>query len=207
VVRAVRPEEVISHDPAFLDPQPVRPPRYPPDSQEANRARPALEALEDRYVPSILTVTSSADDVTQNHTLRHAVAHAQNGDTIQITEAVKAAIVLTHGELLVSQDVTILSVPARTPTISGNSVSRVFEIAANVALQNLNITGSAPDLREPFSFKKVSRAQVAAAETDGLSEIIWCHSARKIGLYYSGPVCVDSAAETDNLQRRRETGR
>jgi hypothetical protein len=85
---------------------------------------------------------------------------------------VKDDIVMTHGELLVSQDVTILSVPARTPTISGNGVSRVFEIAAgaNVALHNLNITGSVPDLREPFSFGKGSRARVAAAETDALSE-------------------------------------
>ena len=35
-----------------------------------HRARPALEALEDVCVPSTLTVTSSADDATQNHTLR-----------------------------------------------------------------------------------------------------------------------------------------
>jgi hypothetical protein len=114
-----------------------------PIRKRPHRASPALEALEDRCVPSTLTVTSSADDVTQNHTLRYAVAHAKNGDTIQITAEVKDAIVLTHGELLVSQDVTIQSVAARTPTISGNGVSRVFEIAAgaNVALQNLHITG------------------------------------------------------------------
>src|SRR5437870_4436087 len=73
-----------------------------------------------------LAVTSSADDVTQNHTLRYAVAHAQNGDTILLTAAIKDPIVLTQGELIVSQNVTILSVPAQTPTISGNGISRVF---------------------------------------------------------------------------------
>jgi hypothetical protein len=104
-------------------------------------ARPALEVLEDRCVPSTLTVTRSADDVTQNHTLRYAVVHARSGDTIQITAAVKAPIVLTHGELILSQNVTIASVPASTPTISGDAISRVFEIStgANVSLENLNI--------------------------------------------------------------------
>jgi hypothetical protein len=106
-------------------------------------ARLALESLEDRYVPSTLTVTSSADDVTQKHTLRYAVAHSVSGDTIQITAAVKDPIVLTNGELVVNQKVTILSVPSRTATISGDGISRVFEVSsgASVRLQNLNITG------------------------------------------------------------------
>jgi len=97
--------------------------------------------LEDRLVPSTLTVTSSADDITQKHTLRYAVAHAQSGDTIQLTAAIKSPIVLTHGELVLNNSVTILSVPSRTPTISGDGISRVFEIApgANVSLDNLNI--------------------------------------------------------------------
>ncbi len=59
------------------------------------RVRLALEALEDRCVPSTLTVTSSADDVTDHHTLRYAVAHAQSGDTILLTAAITAPIVLT----------------------------------------------------------------------------------------------------------------
>jgi len=105
------------------------------------RARLALEALEDRCVPSTLKVTSSADDVTVNHTLRYAVAHAQSGDTILLTEAITAPIVLTHGELVLSQSVTIKSVPTQTPTISGNGMSRIFEISAgaSVVLDNLNL--------------------------------------------------------------------
>jgi hypothetical protein len=49
--------------------------------------------------------------------------------------------VLTLGELVVRQDVTIESVPSRTPTISGDGISRVFEISAsaNVTLDNLKI--------------------------------------------------------------------
>lgn len=105
--------------------------------------RPRLLALEDRCVPSTLTVTSVADDVSQNHTLRYAVAHAQDGDTIQLTAAIKGPIVLTQGELILSRDVTIESVPSRTPTISGGATSRIFEVAAGaqVSLVNLKISG------------------------------------------------------------------
>jgi hypothetical protein len=90
---------------------------------------------------STLTVTSSGDDGTQRGTLPYAVAHAQSGDTILLTDAVKNPIVLTHGELVLSQDVTITSVPSRTPTISGDGQSRIFEIAAgaSVTLSDLKL--------------------------------------------------------------------
>ena len=122
-------------------PHPLRTESSTPDRRRA--LRPSLMALEDRCVPSTLTVTSSADDVTQNHTLRYAVAHAQSGDTIQITAAVKGPIVLTHGDLVLNKDVTVLSVPSRTATISGGGTSRVFEIpaGAHVTLTNLEFTG------------------------------------------------------------------
>jgi hypothetical protein len=90
---------------------------------------------------STLTVTSSGDNVTQRGTLRYDVAHAQSGDTILVTAAVMNPIVLTHGELVLSQNVTITSVPAQTPTISGDGNSRIFEIAAgaSVTLSDLNL--------------------------------------------------------------------
>src|SRR5438552_18075791 len=43
---------------------------------------PRLEALEDRIVPSTLTVTSAADDSSAG-TLRAVLGNAQSGDTIQ----------------------------------------------------------------------------------------------------------------------------
>src|SRR5439155_14606747 len=63
------------------------------------------------------------------------------GDTILLTAAIKTPIVLTHGEVVVSRNVTIESVPAQMPTISGDGMSRIFEISAgaSVLLENLNL--------------------------------------------------------------------
>jgi hypothetical protein len=96
--------------------------------------------LEDRMVPSTLTVTSSADDGSA-HTLRWAVDNAQSGDTIQITAAVKDPIDLMQGELYLANSVTIQSVPSRTPTIDAQGNSRIFAIdpGATVTLSNLNL--------------------------------------------------------------------
>src|SRR5262249_12281762 len=107
------------------------------------RLRPQLEALEDRCVPSTLAVTSSIDDVTQHGTLRYAVAHAASGDTILLAaDLAKTLVVLTQGELLLNQDVTIEGLPPNPVTISGGGNSRVFEVAANahVTLSELTIT-------------------------------------------------------------------
>jgi hypothetical protein len=109
--------------------------------------RPRLEALEDRCVPSTLLVNSSADDVHRAGTLRYAVAHAQDGDVIQILPqqrpegAVGRHIMLTHGELFLDHTVRIESVGGGRATIDGINSSRVFEIAnrATVDLLNLNI--------------------------------------------------------------------
>ncbi len=114
-----------------------------PSPDRRRSFRPHVATLEHRLVLSTLTVTSSGDDPTDKHSLRYAVTHAQNGDTIQLTAAIKSPIVLTHGELVLNNNVTIESVPSRTPTISGDGMSRVFEISAgaSVSLINLNLTG------------------------------------------------------------------
>jgi predicted outer membrane repeat protein len=107
-----------------------------------------LEALEDRCVPSTFAVTSADDNAAEHGTLRWAVANAVSGDTILITAALKdTPIVLTQGELLLNQDVSIRGVGNVAEKISGDGLSRVFNIAAGatVSLANLTITGGAGD--------------------------------------------------------------
>jgi hypothetical protein len=105
--------------------------------------RPDLEALEDRLVPTHWAVTSAADNVNQQGMLRWAVAQAKSGDAIDIQTA--QTIVLTHGELYLARDVTIdfaaFSAPGAQATISGDHLSRVFEVApkAHVNLFDLDI--------------------------------------------------------------------
>jgi hypothetical protein len=106
--------------------------------------RPRVELLEDRCVPSTLTVNKADDDVTEKHTLRWAVANAVSGDEIQITAALKnTPIVLTQGELVLSQNVTIEGVGNVAETVSGGGTSRIFEVAAgtSVTIENLTLTG------------------------------------------------------------------
>jgi uncharacterized repeat protein (TIGR01451 family) len=97
--------------------------------------------------PIVIPVTNINDSGAGS--LRDALTAAQNGDTIQISSALAGGtLVLTSGELLINQNLTIL-VPTTpggpsTLTISGNNLSRVFDIegSANgisLSLQNLTI--------------------------------------------------------------------
>src|SRR6185436_20903526 len=70
-----------------------KPLRIHPSARGAKRSRlascrPRLEALEDRSLPSTLTVTSFADDGSSG-TLRSAIAVANSGDTIQFANQLK----------------------------------------------------------------------------------------------------------------------
>src|SRR5262245_8295910 len=104
---------------------------HPAGAGRARRTfRPRLEALEDRRVPTVWTVTSPADNVNQPGTLRWAVAQATNGDTIDIRTI--QTIVLTQGELYLAHDLTINGVQGPQESveeISGDHLSRVFEVA------------------------------------------------------------------------------
>jgi hypothetical protein len=121
--------------------------------------RPRLEALEDRWLPSTLTVTSPRDNGT--HSLRAAIAAAQSGDTIVLSPKLDGqTIALTTGELYITKNLTIQGPGAGQLTISGNDGSRVFEVAANatVALSGLTISkGNAP----------VAPSQIAGAGDGG----------------------------------------
>jgi predicted outer membrane repeat protein len=135
-------------------------PRRRTETSPGQRAgfRPRLEALEDRWLPSTLTVTD-----TQNSgrgSLRAEIAAAQNGDTIVFSPKLDGkTITLTTGELDLTKNLTIQGPGAGQLTISGNSAnwysdysttrntyaSRVFEVAQNVTVTLSGLTISNGD--------------------------------------------------------------
>ena len=83
---------------------------------------PQLEILEDRTVPSTLTVTSAADDSSAG-TLRVVLAAAHNGDTIRFVPQLNGqTIVLTQGQLVINQSLAIAGPGAARLAISGNDL-------------------------------------------------------------------------------------
>jgi hypothetical protein len=112
--------------------------------------RPTLEALEDRWVPSTLTVSGTADSGAGS--LRAEIAAAHSGDTIKFAIPTTDpgynpttgvfTITLTSGELLIKQNLTIAGPTDRSVTVSGRGHSRVFEVAKQdtVTLSGLTIS-------------------------------------------------------------------
>jgi hypothetical protein len=104
------------------------------------RFRPQLESLESRYVPSTLMVTNTSDTgVSGDGSLRGELAAAASGDTIAFAGSLKGkTITLSHGELALSQSLTIAGPVANPVTISGNQASRVFDITSSSAIVTLS---------------------------------------------------------------------
>jgi hypothetical protein len=107
----------------------------------APRIQPQLEALEDRCLPSTLTVTNNLDSGPGS--LRYEIAAAKNKDTIVFTPSLDGqTIKLTSGELDLTKNLTIQGPGAAQLRISGGGSSRVFEVASKttVTLSGLTIS-------------------------------------------------------------------
>lgn len=91
-----------------------------------------------------ITVCSTGDNGPG--TLRAALASASNGDTIDLYSCAFGTILLTSGQLVVTNSVSIIGPGGNIVKISGNSSYRVFYVASNttVTIAGLLITdGSA----------------------------------------------------------------
>jgi hypothetical protein len=101
---------------------------------------PRLDVLEDRTLPSTLTVLNNSDH--DPGSLRAVLAGASNGDQIVFDPSLTGqTITLTTGELLLNRDLTITGLGAGQLAVSSNHASRVFEVAGNttVSLSGLTI--------------------------------------------------------------------
>jgi hypothetical protein len=114
--------------------------RRVPASRPAPRFRPQLEALEERWALSTLTVLNNLDSGAGS--LRAEIAAAKSNDPIVFAPSLSGqTITLTGGELLINKNLTITGPGAGQLAVSGNNVSRAFEVAAKkqVALSGLTI--------------------------------------------------------------------
>jgi hypothetical protein len=107
---------------------------------------PSLLLLEDRTLPSTLTVLNNAD--SGDGSLRAVIAAAQDGDQIAFDPSLQGeTIALTSGELVIAKSLDIDGLGAGRLAVSGNHASRVFDISggATVTIAGLTITdGLAP---------------------------------------------------------------
>jgi hypothetical protein len=121
---------------------PERGPRPARNSKHKGRGfLPRLESLENRTVLSTLTVLNNLDKGAGS--LRDAIAHARDGDTIVFDQNLSGeTITLTSGALVLKNSVDIEGPGASLLAVSGNDTSRVFDISAGltVTIAGLTIT-------------------------------------------------------------------
>src|SRR5262249_10335462 len=103
---------------------------------------PRLETLEDRTVPSRLTVLNNHDSGAGP--LRDAIGHAQDGDTIVFDPGLNGqTIALTSDELAIKNSLDIEGPGADKLAVSGGDKYRVFDIVSEgltVRIAGLTIT-------------------------------------------------------------------
>jgi hypothetical protein len=102
---------------------------------------PRLEALENRALPSTLTVLNTLDSGAGS--LRDTIGQAKDGDTIVFAASLNGqTITLASDQLTINKSLDIEGPGASLLTISGNNANRVFDIngGLTVTLNGLTIT-------------------------------------------------------------------
>jgi hypothetical protein len=105
------------------------------------RSLPHLETLEDRTVLSTFLVSNLADSGAGS--LRQAIINANTqpgADVVNFASNLHGTIILSSGELSITDSLTINGPGANHLTISGNNASRVFYVKSGNTLTLANLT-------------------------------------------------------------------
>jgi hypothetical protein len=100
--------------------------------------RPRLEALEDRALPSTLTVLNTLNSGAGS--LRAEIAAANNGDTIVFAPRLGGQTITLASQLAVGKSVDIEGPSAAQLTVSGNNATRVFDIQSGAMVTIAGLT-------------------------------------------------------------------
>lgn len=106
----------------------------------ARRARLEIEPMEGRTLLSTFTVTSPLDSGPGS--LRQAITDAGDGDTVNFDESLLgSSIMLTGGELVIDDDITIVGLGFDRLAVDGAGSGRVFHVTAGaeVTIEDLAI--------------------------------------------------------------------
>ena len=104
----------------------------------ARKCRLGLEILEDRMTPA--TVTNLLD--SGDGSLRDAIANTAAGGIVDFDASLTGMITLTSGQLVINKSLTVQGPGADRIAISGNDVSRIFEITDGTGtVINVSISG------------------------------------------------------------------
>jgi hypothetical protein len=111
--------------------------RRPRVRRRTPQVRLGLEVLEDRSVPSVVTVTSASDDPTDTGSLRYALNNATSGEIIDFAAGVRT--IDLSSTLNIGVDVAITNDRGAGPvTIDGGGQFTVFTILASSVTASLS---------------------------------------------------------------------
>ena len=117
--------------------------RSPRSRRRTPSTRLRVGRLEDRTVPATFTVGNLADDGLGSLRAAITAANANPGaDVVDFAPGLHGTVVLTSGELGITDDLRIDGPNANRLAVSGNDASRVFTIAAGVSadIDGLTVT-------------------------------------------------------------------
>ena len=145
-----------------------------PAGYQLNLATPASAT------DAVVVVTTNSDDATDAGSLRYAIENAYDGDVIVFDASLQGqTITLAGSELVVDKAITIDasaiwddSTDAPGIAISGNSASRIFNVAADATFVGLSLTGGAAENGGAIASEGVALT-VSSSVFDGNAATNW----------------------------------